>query len=234
MNMRLPQDLSLLKRLHAAKTEQYDLRRIGVIGDVHACDERLTHLIGFFQGQELDQLVCVGDVVNGPGDPNACAALLDSAGVITVRGNHDRWLLEGQVPLGDDVHQFEDLEPSTIAFLRALPVSLELRGADGTPLLLCHGLLDNDMNSITADDYGYALETNNELQTLLGAGERIVIKGHRHRPAIWRLKKLTLIDAGCLLAYNPTCGVIIDIAAGTVTPIALRNTTVELADPHVL
>jgi predicted phosphodiesterase len=218
-----------------AETEHDDLRRIGVIGDVHACDERLTHLVGFLQAQALDELVCVGDVVNGPGDPNACAALLDSAGVVTVRGNHDRWLLEGQVPLGDDVHRLEDLEPSTIAFLRALPVSLELRGADGTPLLLCHGLLDNDMNSITADDYGYALETNDQLQTLLDAGERrIVIKGHRHRPAIWKLKELTPIDAGSLLAYNPTCGVIIDIAAGTVTPIAVGNTTVELADPHAL
>jgi predicted phosphodiesterase len=218
-----------------ARIEQNDLRRIGVIGDVHACDERLTHLVGFLRAQALDQLVCVGDVVNGPGDPNACAALLDSAGVVTVRGNHDRWLLEGQVPLGDDVHRLEDLELPTIAFLRALPVSLELRGADGTPLLLCHGLLDNDMNSITADDYGYALETNDELQTLLGAGERrIVIKGHRHRPAIWRLKELTLIDAGSLLACNPTCGVIIDIAAGTATPIAVGNTTVELADPHAL
>jgi predicted phosphodiesterase len=212
-----------------------NLRQIGVIGDVHACDKRLTRLVEFLQAQAIDQLVCVGDVVNGPGDPNACAALLDSAGVVTVRGNHDRWLLEGQVPLGDDVHRLEDLEPSTIAFLRALPVSLELRGADGTPILLCHGLLDNDMNSITADDYGYALETNDELQTLLGAGKRrIVIKGHRHCPAIWRLKELTLIDAGSLLAYKPTCGVIIDIVAGTATPIAVRNTTVELAEPHAL
>lgn len=210
-----------------------DLRRVGVIGDVHACDKRLTHLVSFLQAQALDQLVCVGDVVNGPGDPNACAALLESAGVVTVRGNHDRWLLEGRPPLGDDVHRLEDLEPSTIAFLRALPGSLELRGADGTQLLLCHGLLDNDMNSITADDYGYALEANDELQTLLAASERrIVIKGHRHRPAVWRLKELTLIDAGSLLDYNPTCGAIIDIPASTITSIAVRNATVELADSH--
>ena len=95
--------------------------------------------------------------------------------------------------------------------------------------------MDTPSLRITADDYGYALETNDELQTLLGAGERrIVIKGHRHRPAIWRLKELTLIDAGSLLAYNPTCGVIIDIAAGTVTPITVGSTTVELADPHAL
>jgi predicted phosphodiesterase len=170
--------------------------------------------------------------VNGPGDPNACAVLLESAGVVTVRGNHDRWLLEGQAPVGDYVHRLEDLEPSTITFLRALPVSLDLRGADGTRLLLCHGLLDNDMNSITADDYGYAPEANDELQTLLGASERrIVIKGHRHRPAVWRLNELTLIDAGSLLDYNPTSGVIIDIAAGTVTPIAVGNAKVELALP---
>ena len=212
-----------------------DLGRVGVIGDVHACDIRLTRLVSFLQAQALDQLVCVGDVVNGPGDPNACAALLESAHVATVRGNHDRWLLEGQPPVGDDVHRLEDLDPSTIAFLSALPVSLELRGADGTPLLLCHGLLDNDMNSITADDYGYALGANDELQTLLDDRKRrIVIKGHRHRPAVWRLEDLTLIDAGSLLAYNPTCGGIIDIAARTVTPISVGQARVELADPHPL
>jgi predicted phosphodiesterase len=209
-----------------------DLRRVGVIGDVHACDQRLLRLLDFFQAQALDTIVCVGDVVDGPGDPNACAALLDSAGVITVRGNHDRWLLEGQRPPGDDVRRLEDLEPSTVAFLRALPTSLELTGVDGTPLLLCHGLLDNDMNSISADDYGYALEFNDELQTLLAAaGRRVVIKGHRHRPSVWQLKELTLIDAGSLLGYNLICGAIIDIPAGTVTPIAVGNTSIELAHP---
>jgi predicted phosphodiesterase len=213
-----------------------DLRRIGVIGDVHACDKRLDHLVGFFQAQSLDELLCVGDVVNGPGDPDACAALLQAAGVITVRGNHDRWLLEGQAPLGEDMqHRLEDLAPATVSFLQALPASIELRGADGTRLLLCHGLLDNDMNSITAEDYGYALEANDELQTLLGAGERrIVIKGHRHRPAIWRLSDLTLIDAGSLLNYNASCGVIIDLPASTVTAITVKNSAIELADQQAI
>jgi predicted phosphodiesterase len=211
------------------------LERIGVIGDDHARDKRLEQLIAFLEEQALDALTCVGDVVNGPGDPNACAAVLESASVITVRGNHDRWLLEGSPPLGSDTHQLADLTPATLTFLRALPTSLELPGAGNTPLVLCHGLPEDDMSTLTSDDYGYALEVNDELQRLLRDQQRrIVVKGHRHRPAVWRLDELTLIDAGSLLDSSPTGGAVVDILEGTVTPIAFGDVGPEFTEPIAL
>jgi predicted phosphodiesterase len=208
---------------------------MGVVGDVHACDEHLLRLLGFLHDQSLDTVVCVGDIVNGPGDPNRCAALLQSHGVVTVRGNHDRWMLEGQPLAGTNAHRLEDLTPSTLAFLRALPTSVELEAADGTQTLLCHGLGDNDMNGISDDDYGYALDAYADLQQLLSiSGRRIVIKGHRHRPAVWRVGSLTLIDAGSLLNECSSCGAIIDLWTGTVSMLAFTDDSVELSDTHPL
>lgn len=130
--------------------------RIGVVGDVHACDS------------ELDHLLCVGDIVNGPGDPDRCVELVQFSDVLTVRGNHDRWLLEG-TQMFPDAHRIEDLAPATVAFCaasrRALSSSLHPEGACSC----VNGVAENDMNGITADDYGYALEANDDLQNCCAA-----------------------------------------------------------------
>jgi predicted phosphodiesterase len=198
------------------------LNRIAIIGDVHACDRRLELLLSQLHAEDLDLVACVGDIVDGPGDPDASAALLRSHGVATVRGNHDRWVLEGVLRDLPDAHALDALAPETVGYLRSLPGSLEIALAGGPDVLLCHGLLDNDMNKITADDYGYALEVNDELQALLRDRQpRVVVKGHRHRPAIWAIGNLTLVDAGSLLEEAETCAVIVDGPARSITPISL-------------
>jgi predicted phosphodiesterase len=204
---------------------------IGVIGDVHAGDEALATLLAHLRDAAgVDLLCCVGDVVNGPGDPDRCAALLAAAGVVTVRGNHDRWLLERAV--FDMTHRLEDLDPATRAFLEALPASAPFQAADGTAVLLCHGLGDNDMNGITADDYGYALEANDDLQALLAEGRtRLVLKGHRHRHAIWRVGGLTIVDVGSLTELEAPCAVVVDVHARTITPLRVSADGVSAVAP---
>ncbi|HSD02988.1 MAG TPA: metallophosphoesterase, partial [Gaiellales bacterium] len=119
--------------------------RIAVIGDVHACDQRLDLLLMHLGEQELDLVACVGDIVDGPGDPNAAAALLQAHDVTVVRGNHDRWILEGVLRDLPDAHAFHTLTVQTVGYLTALPPSRELTLAGGTSVLVCHGLLENDM-----------------------------------------------------------------------------------------
>src|SRR3954451_25371071 len=69
--------------------------RGGVVGDVHACDGPLAVLLDDLREVERgDAIWCVGDIVNGPGDPDRCAAMLASAVAVTVSGNDDRWLVE--------------------------------------------------------------------------------------------------------------------------------------------
>jgi predicted phosphodiesterase len=199
-----------------------------VIGDVHACDERLERLLDALAARDIDALWCVGDIVTGPGDPDRCAALLVAAGAVTVRGNHDRWCLEGAMGTLPGSHRLEQLQPATRAFLAGLPAQVEVEAADGTPVLLCHGLGRNDMNGISADDFGYALEVNDELAALRDGCRRIVVKGHRHRPDIWSLGPLTLVDAGTLLPdHTSSCGAVVDLAGGVAWPLALDGPTVS-------
>ena len=69
--------------------------RIGIIGDVHAQDDKLRQALGQLEKLGVDQIVCTGDLPDGTGDLEESCRLLQKEHVLTVRGNHDRWLLDG-------------------------------------------------------------------------------------------------------------------------------------------
>ena len=207
---------------------------VGVIGDVHGCERELAAVLAFLSDLRLDALWCVGDVADGPGDLDACIALLDEHQVVTVRGNHDRWLLEDGPVRGDpEAHSRASISPSSLAFLKELPQARTFRSNAGLDVVLCHGLGLNDMSKIGPDDYGYGLEVDDDLQALLADGRsRLVVKGHSHHHAIWQLEHLTLVDAGTLLPYPGACGAVLDLTAEpNVRFLERRDASFELLRP---
>src|SRR5262245_37693054 len=148
-------------------------RRLGAIGDIHTEDQALAQVLGFFAGSNVDHIVSVGDIVDGAGDASRCCALLASAGVDAVRGNHDRWILAGQRRTLPDATRIAALDEPARAFLAGLPATREYQTSAG-PLLLCHGLDTDDMTRLNPDDDGYALESNLVLQRLIARRRRLI------------------------------------------------------------
>ena len=68
------------------------LRRIAVVGDVHADDSRLDVVLRTIADLQVEAMLCTGDIVDGPGSAARCCGLLQAHRVHCVRGNHDRWL----------------------------------------------------------------------------------------------------------------------------------------------
>lgn len=204
------------------------LQRVGIIGDPHGEAELLRVALEFLRAQNPDALLCTGDVIDGGTNVNACVELLQAENVQTVRGNHDRWLF--QMPEPERLQlpgaaPRESVTSQTRDFLLALPPTREFTTVAG-PLLLCHGLGDNDMAKLTPDDYGYAIEANAELQTLLRAPYRFAVGGHTHTRMVRRFANLntggdfTFINAGTLLStheFKVPCCAFADLNAQTVT-----------------
>jgi predicted phosphodiesterase len=190
--------------------------RLGILGDVHAEHVRLGQAIRFLLEQGATHLLCTGDIADGTGSVARCVALLQEFHVFTVRGNHDRWLLDNQQRSLPDATHRNDLKPPTLAFLENLPATLTF----ATPLgriLLCHGLGENDMAKVTPDDFGYALKVNDDLQALIADPEmKLVINGHSHRPMLRHFGGLTVLNAGTLREdHQPGC-VIVDLGSASV------------------
>jgi predicted phosphodiesterase len=191
------------------------LSRIGLIGDVHTERARLAHVLDQLAAMKLDGIVCTGDIVDGPNDVTdaaECCALLQRFKVTTICGNHDRWILDGEMRDLKGAIDAEEAPPEMMDYLSTLPPTVDL----DTPLgkvLLCHGTGTDDMHAVQPFDHGLALESNEALQTLLHDGRyRYVISGHTHRSMVRAVGSLTLINAGTLLTGQTPCWSVIDFA----------------------
>lgn len=213
---------------------------VGVLGDAHAEDERVERALGHFREVGATVVLSVGDVTDGYGSATRTVELLEDHGVLTVRGNHERWTLSNtmrDLPAATDP---ATLSPRARRYLESRPVTLELSSLLG-PLLLCHGVGDNDMAKVKPDDFGVALSSNLELQALIRGGRyRLVVNGHSHRPMVRRFETLTLVNAGTLKRDEHPCVLVIDFARALVDFVpfdaegrvdARRTQSVELDVP---
>ena len=190
--------------------------RIGVLGDIHAEDDLLRDALGHFAEVGVDVILAVGDIVDGAGDADACCALLEESGVLAVRGNHDRWFLDGELRTLPEATRDGTLSQRSLSFLAGLP-SLRRIATSSQPLLLCHGLGLDDMATVRPWDSGYDLDVNYPLQDLIEKeGDSIVVCGHSHRRMVRRFDALTVINAGTLAHDHDPCFAILDVRERTV------------------
>jgi predicted phosphodiesterase len=187
-------------------------RRIGLIGDIHAEDERLAMALEMLVSRGVDLIVATGDIVDGMGSVDRCCRLLESHRALVVRGNHERWLLAGTARQLPDATPIDQVSRESLQMLAQLPEMVEFETVRG-PALLCHGLGPNDMARVLPDDAGYALDSNDDLQNLLRTGaHRWILNGHSHRRLVRRFGARTLINAGTLKRQHDPCFLELDFA----------------------
>jgi putative phosphoesterase len=210
-----------------------NLRRVAVIGDIHCEDERLAAALRHFATLNVDCTLAVGDVVDGQGNANRACKLLADSGVLAVMGNHDRWFLEGRIRDLPGATPRSAVDVDAHSWLKNLPKTRSFQTARG-PLLLCHGMGEDDMNRIYPDSEGYELESNLTLSKILKAKKyRFVINGHTHKPMVRRIQRLTIINGGSLCRNErPVCSVV-DFDAGRVQVFDVNHDSVGNAEPVV-
>ncbi len=193
--------------------------RLGLIGDVHAEDERLRVAIDALAAKGVDRILCTGDVVDGHGDVDRTCALLSKHRVLTVRGNHDRWIRDHEMRTLPNAHAMTALAPASIALLKTLPATLTLDLPRGK-LLLCHGIGPNDMGRLGPDDGRRAISSNEDLLTVLFDGNvAFMVSGHTHRPMARRFERglgkpaLIVVNAGTLAREEDPGFAVLDTAA---------------------
>lgn len=199
-----------MSRAPQPRNETYT--RIGVIGDIHTRADRLEWALAVLKHQEVECVLATGDMVDGP-QPEAIARvceLLQSHNVISVLGNHDRWLLDKQHRDLTEATFPDEISEATRAYLQSLPHSVELQTLGGR-LLLGHGLGSNDMSCLYPFDHGPALQNNTTLQAILrGERHRIVISGHTHLRMVREIAGVTFINAGALHYTREPCCLLLD------------------------
>jgi putative phosphoesterase len=192
------------------------LRKVAVIGDIHGQASQLRACLKAIRARErIDRILAVGDIVNLDAETEECCKLLMRANVVAVRGNHDRWFFE-LAPY----RLTEDTRPSRVSnesaeFLASLPVTRHYETVAG-PLLLCHGLGNDDMAGVYPGNVGPALERNIRLYALVAEKRyRFVINGHTHQRMVRSFDGLTIINAGTICKDENPGFCIVDFETAT-------------------
>ncbi|MFW6161568.1 MAG: metallophosphoesterase family protein [Planctomycetota bacterium] len=115
--------------------------RYAVISDIHANLAALRAVLDDIAAREIDEFLCLGDIVGYGPNPREAIAELHKLSVTSIRGNHDRYTLGETSPeVRAATAQAIDytrrvLSPDDIAFLEKLPDRQMLQDR----ILLAHG-----------------------------------------------------------------------------------------------
>lgn len=195
--------------------------RLAVIADIHANLLAFEAVVADIRTRSVDATINLGDNVAGPLWPLETTELLATLGLPTVRGNHDRWLLDcDEAELSPaDRFAYAALTAEQRRVQHALPASIELPKG----ILAVHGTPSDDSAFLTEDIHRERLipASRHQVSERLGAAvsRAVVLCGHSHR------QSLTQIPGGPLI-INPGsvgCPVFADIR---------RANCIEPRSPH--
>lgn len=171
--------------------------RIAVLSDIHGNLAALDAVPLDAAKHDVDVIVNLGDILSGGLFPAETADRLMPLQLPTIRGNHERQLLElppKRMGLSDR-HAAACLRPDQIDWIAALPATL--RVADD--VLLVHGTPDSDLTYFleTVTEDGLRPANHDEVRERAGETDAAVILcGHTH------LARQVRLDDGRLIV-NP-------------------------------
>ena len=187
------------------------LRRLGVVGDIHCESETLGRVLDALETMNIEAVLCVGDLVDGPGEADATLAMLQARQVQCVAGNHERWFLDGEQRTLENATA--TINETSRAFVDGLPTMRRYATPNGTALL-CHGVGEDDEAWLLPDTRGYALQDIPTLRELMLDEEvQFMLCGHTHERMVRVFPGLTVINAGTIHRKDEQSFLVLDFGA---------------------
>jgi putative phosphoesterase len=173
-----------------------------VIADLDA----LQLAMNFLKDQQVDQIVCAGDIVEKGPDGDAAVALLQAESIICIKGNHDYWSQENP-----------KLSAFTTSFLSKLPDKLTFIWEEKC-VLVAHGAPWSNLVYIFPKTERHVFK-----RIVRDVDADIVILGHTHVPFRAWINNIWIFNPGSLCgthcAGSRTCAI-----------LTLPNVTFEVFD----
>ena len=178
--------------------KQFDTTRFAAIADIHGNADALAAVLDDIQSQAITSIVNLGDHFSGPLAARETADILLGHGMISIRGNHDRWLVETPFKaMGpSDRSAYSLLGDEQLQWLRNLPATLVL----DEDIFLCHGTPLSDtaywLETVSADAIVFLRNRDEIAKEAEGISSSLILCGHTHIP-----RRVDLRDGRCVV--NP-------------------------------
>lgn len=160
------------------------MSRIALISDIHGNLLALRAVLSDIEKHDVEEIICLGDVVGYGPEPGACLELVTERCAATIRGNHEEAVLSPS--------QARMFNPQARAALAWTCESLEMRHLDliaemptwvrrGKDLICVHDA------PVPVENPGYVRTTAEAETVLLMMEPKWCFIGHTHVPAIFSL-----------------------------------------------
>ncbi len=182
--------------------------RLAIIADIHGNLPALEAVLADMRHRDIEQTINLGDCVSGPLWPREVCELLMATPMLTVRGNHDRWVAcPDPARMGSsDRYAHGKLCANHLHWLGVLPPSADA----GHGIFACHGTpTDDNLYLIEQIDAGGLVraEPTAIRQRLGDVTARVVLCGHSHQPNLIQLPQGSLLlnpgSVGCPAYDDP-------------------------------
>ena len=185
--------------------------RVAIISDMHGNDFAFEAAEADIENQKVDQIVCLGDAIQGGPQPAAVVQRLRKLGCPVVMGNADAWLLSGEETADEGIPaerlrkmgeirlwSLSQLTEEDRAFISGFQPTVTIPLENELRLLCFHG------SPTSFDDVILPGAPQEEFQKFLGAyADQILTGGHTHAQQIRRLGQLFFFNPGSIgFAYS--------------------------------
>jgi predicted phosphodiesterase len=179
--------------------------RVALISDIHGNLHALDAVIDALEGERVDAVWCLGDLVGYGPRPNACCSKVAARADICLVGNHDLGVL-GEIPLDEFSHEAaesarwtqEVLEDDAREYLAGLSPEAVVPGTD---IELYHASPRDPV-------WEYVLDAGAMRAALEGTNGSIVLVGHSHVPLV------AVLEDDQLRADHAAGGTEVDLSSG--------------------
>lgn len=177
--------------------------RFAAIADIHGNSDALIAVLDDIDALGIETIVNLGDHFSGPLAAGESAEILLARDMLSIRGNHDRWILD--VPRAEmgasDRLAAEQLTDEALEWLRSLKPSIGLRDE----IFLCHGTPQDDttywMEQVLPGGVMAMAPQETVERAAQGLDFPVILCAHTHTPRAMRLADNRLLvnpgSVGC-------------------------------------
>lgn len=163
--------------------------RIAIIADIHANLEALEKVCDILQRKQIDQIVCLGDIVGYGANPNECMTIVRNKAHHILLGNHDQAAIDltgsdhfNPYALASAQWTNQQLLEENKQFLRGLPYTLELAGQPDIGLA---GLYFVHASPYQPEEWHYIISSADARDNFAHFHRPICFIGHSHVAGIF-------------------------------------------------
>jgi putative phosphoesterase len=172
--------------------------KLGLISDPHAKQAPVAEALTLFKQQQVDKIICAGDVAGYFDETAAVIQLLTASDCQTIRGNHDERFLETHAAEADTAEY---------TFLNTLPSKLEYQ-FEGKRIYIVHAHPPESLHGgiKLLDVNGKLIPEQQQYwqQQLQDFAYDVLIVGHTHQVFAEKLGHVLAINPGST-QFNHSC-----------------------------